>query len=204
MKESTSSTLQCKVLLISLLLIFWQQSERPDSSNRAVGKKNGKQKSPQTITAIIETPSGSRNKYAWDEKSQGYRLKKVLPSGMVFPYNFGFIPDTKAEDGDPLDVLVLMDAPAFPGCIIECQLIGAMEAEQKDGGKAIRNDRLIAAEVNDSSFSNIHDVDELPEPLLKEIEAFFIQYNRVEGRSFKILRMCEWKEAAKLIKKSKR
>ncbi|HLH06972.1 MAG TPA: inorganic diphosphatase [Terriglobales bacterium] len=168
-----------------------------------MGKKDQKNKQRQKLTAVIETPSGSRNKYAWDEKFGGYRLKKVLPAGMVFPYNFGFVPETKADDGDPLDVLVLMDAPAFTGCLIECQLIGAIEAEQTEDGKTERNDRLIAAEINDSSFSNIHDIDELPKPLLKEIEAFFIQYNRVEGKSFKILRMCQWKEAAKLIKKSK-
>jgi inorganic pyrophosphatase len=163
--------------------------------------KTKKDTSKQTITTVIETPSGSRNKYAWDEKLNGFRLKKVLPAGMVFPFNFGFVPKTKAEDGDPIDVLVLMDEPAFPGCIIECQLIGVIEGEQEDGGKTIRNDRLIAADINDASFSNVRSIEQLPGPLMKEIEAFFVDYNRVEGRSFRVLGTRDRKKAAKLIKK---
>ena len=174
------------------------KSNKAKKSNNA--KKNGQGGDP--VTAIIETPCGSRNKYDWDEKRQGFRLKKVLPSGMSFPYNFGFIPGTRAEDGDPLDILVLMDAPAFPGCIIECQLIGAIEAEQRENGQAIRNDRLIASDLNDASFSNIRGIKELPKPLLREIEAFFENYNRVEGRQFKVLGYCDSKQAAKLIKKA--
>jgi inorganic pyrophosphatase len=68
------------------------------------------------LTVIIETPKGSRNKYAYDPKERIYGLRKVLPAGMAFPYDFGFVPSTIADDGDPLDVLVLMDEPAFPGC----------------------------------------------------------------------------------------
>ena len=175
------------------------KSKKSTSKNANENGKGG-----GTVTAIIETPCGSRNKYGWDEKRQGYRLKKVLPSGMSFPYNFGFVPDTQAEDGDPLDILVLMDAPAFPGCIIECKLIGAIEAEQRENGKAIRNDRLIASDLNDASFSNIRSVEQLPEALLHEIQAFFENYNRVEGKQFKVLGYCDSKQAATLIKKATR
>jgi inorganic pyrophosphatase len=120
------------------------------------------------------------------------------------PVHFGFVPDTKSEDGDPLDVLVLMDAPAFPGCILECVLLGAIEAEQSNGnGRRERNDRLIAADVNDSSFSNIGSIRQLPAALMNEIEAFFVNYNRVEGKKFKVLRVCESDRAAKLLKKSR-
>ncbi len=168
--------------------------------------KNGKRKGQRkhTITAIIETPSGSRNKYAWDEKRHGFRLKKVLPAGMAFPYNFGFIPDTQGDDGDPLDVLVLMDGAAFPGCIIECQLIGAIEAEQRNDGKTTRNDRLIAADLNDSTYSDTHSIEQLPPALLKEIEAFFVNYNHVEGKDFQILRLCDSRRAGRLIKKARK
>jgi inorganic pyrophosphatase len=72
----------------------------------------------KSIQVIIETPKGSRNKYAFDHKQKVFQLKKVLPAGMAFPYDFGFVPSTKAEDGDPVDVLVLMDEPAFPGCLL--------------------------------------------------------------------------------------
>jgi|SRR4051794_24129718 len=168
-----------------------------------MAKKNNDGSGKYTITAVIETPSGSRNKYAWDEKRKGFRLKKVLPAGMMFPYNFGFIPETEAADGDPLDVLVLMDAPAFPGCILDCVLLGAIEAEQSNGDGAFeRNDRLIAADVNDATFSNVSDIEQLPPALLEEIQAFFVNYNRVEGKKFRVLRVCPPKKAAKLVKKA--
>ncbi len=178
------------------------KSSNKNNANRNNAKKNG-QDGP-TVTAIIETPCGSRNKYSWDKERQGYRLKKVLPSGMSFPYNFGFVPDTVADDGDPLDILVLMDAPAFPGCIIDCQLLGAIQAEQRENGKAVRNDRLIASDMNDASFSDVRGLDQLPNALLHEIEAFFENYNRVEGKKFKVLGYCDSKQAARLIRKASR
>ena len=82
------------------------------------------------IVVIIETPKGSRNKYAYNAKEHVFELKKVLPAGMAFPYDFGFVPSTKGGDGDPLDVLVLMDEPAFAGCKLTCRLVGLIEGEQ--------------------------------------------------------------------------
>jgi len=83
-----------------------------------------------SVHVIIETPKGSRNKYAFDAEKRIFALKRVLPTGMAFPYDFGFIPSTKADDGDPTDVLVLMDEPAFPGCLLKCRLIGVIEGLQ--------------------------------------------------------------------------
>src|SRR6187399_1471528 len=80
--------------------------------------------SDDAIQVIIETPKGSRNKYAFDAEQKIFELKKVLPAGMAFPYDFRFVPSTIAEDGDPIDVLVLMDEPAFPGCLLQCRLVG--------------------------------------------------------------------------------
>jgi inorganic pyrophosphatase len=96
------------------------------------------------VQVIIETPKGSRNKYAFDAEQKVFELTKVLPAGMPFPYDFGFIPSTLAEDGDPTDVLVLMDEPAFPGCLLKCRTIGIIEGEQGKGKKSERNDRIIA------------------------------------------------------------
>src|SRR2546421_8211911 len=96
------------------------------------------------VQVVIETPKGSRSKYAFDPDQRAFKLKKVLPEGMVFPHDFGFIPSTEAEDGDPLDVLLLMDQPAFPGCLVEARLIGVIEGEQSEDGKKERNDRLLA------------------------------------------------------------
>ena len=84
----------------------------------------------RSVHVIIETPKGSRNKFAFDEKQKVFRLKKVLPVGMAFPYDFGFVPSTRAEDGDPIDVLVLMDEPAFPGCVLDCRVIGIIEGDE--------------------------------------------------------------------------
>ena len=95
-----------------------------------------------TIQVVIETPKGSRNKYAFDPEQKIFELKKVLPAGMAFPYDFGFIPSTKAEDGDPADVLVLMDEPAFPGCLLKCRLVGIIEGEQGKIGRASCRERV--------------------------------------------------------------
>src|SRR4026208_1085470 len=98
----------------------------------------------KTINVIVETPKGSRNKFAFDEKQKIFQLKKVLPVGMAFPYDFGFVPSTNAEDGDPVDVLVLMDEPAFPGCLLKCRCVGIIEGEQGKKKKPERNDRIVA------------------------------------------------------------
>ncbi|MFN8470923.1 MAG: inorganic diphosphatase [Anaerolineae bacterium] len=107
------------------------------------------------LTVIIETPKGSRNKYKYDEKKRLFTLSKVLPAGASFPFGFGFVPSTRGQDGDPLDVLVLMDSPAFAGCLLECRLIGVIEAEQSEDGKKERNDRLIAVAAQSREHKDI-------------------------------------------------
>ena len=96
------------------------------------------------INVVVDTPRGSRNKYKYDEKLGVFRLSRVLPAGMAFPYDFGSIPRTRADDGDALDILVLVDAPTFPGCLLNVQLLGVLRAKQREKGKTVRNDRLIA------------------------------------------------------------
>src|SRR5947209_19831121 len=103
-----------------------------ESKNSRRGRQGSEKK---MIQLIVETPSGSRNKYKYDQKTKRMKLSKVLPEGMIFPYDFGLIPGTKAEDGDPLDVLVLTDAPTFPGCEVEVRVIGVIKANQKEKGK---------------------------------------------------------------------
>lgn len=139
------------------------------------------------LRVVVETPKGSRNKYAFDPKDGVFTLKRVLPSGMVFPYDFGFVPRTKAEDGDPLDVLILMEEPAFPGCAIQCRLIGILEGEQQEDGKKERNDRLLAVEAGNHTFSHIKNVKELPQKLLREIGEFFVNYHELKGSKFRVL-----------------
>src|SRR5262249_48838831 len=86
------------------------------------------------LNAVIDTPKGSRNKYKFDEQHGQWRLSKVLPAGHSFPCDFGFLPSTRGEDGDPVDVLLLADEPTFPGCVVPARLIGVLEAEQTEGG----------------------------------------------------------------------
>src|SRR5918992_1612302 len=97
------------------------------------------------LHVIIETPKGSRNKFNYDEDHKLFKLGGVLPAGAVFPFDFGFIPSTTGGDDDPLDVLLLMDEPAFPGCLVPARLVAVIEAEQTErDGETTRNDRLIA------------------------------------------------------------
>src|SRR5437899_12626259 len=93
-------------------------------------KRSAEQSQPHRV--IIETPRGSRNKYKMDERTGRMKLSKVMPEGMVFPYDFGFFPESRGEDGDPLDVLILTDEPTFPGCQIDCRIVGAILAKQRN------------------------------------------------------------------------
>ncbi len=154
------------------------------------------------LRVIIETPKGSRNKYAFDEEAGAFALRKVLPAGMTFPYDFGFIPRTKAEDGDPLDVLVLMDDSAFPGCAVDVRLIGVMRAEAEEEGETVRNDRLIAVATLGQAYSDTKSLEQLGEALLKDLERFFVTYQKLLGKKFKLLGRGDAEEAMKLAKKA--
>ena len=140
-----------------------------------------------TLNAVIETPKGHRNKYKYDEKRGLFLHSGVLPAGAVFPFDFGFVPATEGGDGDPLDVLVLMDEPAFVGCLVPANLIGVIEAEQTEDGKTERNDRLIAVAANSRSHREIRSLDQINENLMREIEHFFVSYNQIKGKKFKPL-----------------
>jgi inorganic pyrophosphatase len=152
------------------------------------------------LNTIIETPKGARNKFAYDEKCGVFRLKKVLPAGMVFPFHFGFIPSTWAEDDGPLDVLVLLEEPAFPGCLVPARLLGALEAKQTKNGKTLRNDRLIAAADKMPSLEKYKTLADFEPKYLEQIEQFFVTYNEAEGRKFKVLRRATPAQARRLVK----
>src|SRR5437764_15192343 len=98
------------------------------------------------LRVVIETPKGSRNKFALNQDEHIFELKKVLPAGMTFPYDFGFVPSTEADDGDPVDVLVLMDERAFPGRVLKARPIGVIEGERADSKHKVRNERIVAIE----------------------------------------------------------
>ncbi|KUG06423.1 inorganic diphosphatase [Solirubrum puertoriconensis] len=155
------------------------------------------------LHVVIETVKGSRNKLAFDPHLGLFKLKGVLPEGSFFPYDFGFVPSTLADDGDPLDVLLLMDAPTFPGCVVEARVIGVLEAEQTETNKATeRNDRLLAVAAESRMHSDVTDVSDLPEQLMREIEHFFVAYNQVKGWQFKVTRRSGHKRAEEIVRKA--
>lgn len=160
-------------------------------------------KKSDEIHVVIETPKGSRNKYAFDPKEEIFQLKTVLPTGMVFPYDFGFVPQTEADDGDPVDVLVLMEEPVFAGCMISCRLIGVIEGEQQDDGKKQRNDRLVAVEQGCKVYSEVKDVKDLPRELIHHLGEFFVNYHRLEGKRFRMLGVKGPDVARRLIEKQR-
>jgi len=155
------------------------------------------------LQAIIETPKGSRNKYAWDPDQQIFELKKVLPEGMAFPHDFGFIPSTEAEDGDPIDVLVLMDQPVFTGCMVKARVVGVIEGEQTEKGKSERNDRLLAVAESSHTHSNINSLKDLNKDMLKELEKFLVNYHANDGAIFKVLSMKGPDAAASCLKNAR-
>lgn len=156
------------------------------------------------LNVIIETPKGSRNKFNYDEEYQLFKLGGVLPAGAVFPYDFGFIPSTLGGDGDPLDVLLLMDEPAFPGCLVPSRLIAVIEAEQTErDGETTRNDRLIAVAADSHTHRKVRTLADVGGDLLDEIEHFFVSYNQIKGKKFKPLGRFGPVKAARLIEEGR-
>lgn len=137
------------------------------------------------IHVVIETPKGSHCKYAFDPETELFMLKKTLPAGMAFPLDFGFIPGTKADDGDPVDVLVLTEYPLAVGCLLECRVIGVIQAEQQDKGKEPeRNDRLVAIPLVSHDFETIQTIDDMGPSRLNDITHFFKSYRAMSGSIF--------------------
>ena len=154
------------------------------------------------LQVVIETPRGSRNKYKFEPTLSSMKLNKVLPAGMEFPYDFGFVPSTVAEDGDPIDVLLLMDEQVFPGCIVESRLIGVIEGEQEEDGEKTRNDRLVAVAKESHTHSDLKDLTDINRELLKEVGEFFTNYHQLSGAKFKVLGFKGAKDAMRRLEKA--
>jgi inorganic pyrophosphatase len=137
------------------------------------------------VRAIIETPKGSRAKLTFDEKLEVFVVKKVLPEGMSFPFDFGFLPSTLGGDGDPLDVLVLMDEPVATGIVVPSRLVGVIEARQTErDGQTEVNDRLLAVASVSNLFRDVKRLTDLPEAMVDQIEHFFVSYNEQADKQF--------------------
>jgi inorganic pyrophosphatase len=139
------------------------------------------------LLAVIEVAEGSRNKYKFDPDLQAMCLHKALPLGSSFPYCFGFVPSTLGEDGDPLDVLVLMDEPALPGTVVPCRVLGIIEAQQSNDRGKVRNDRIVAVAESSQRYRDCRKLADISAKVLDEVEAFFVFYHQQEDSKFKPL-----------------
>lgn len=138
---------------------------------------------PELVTAVIEIPRGSRNKYELDKETGLMKLDRVLYSAVHYPGDYGFIPRTLFEDGDPIDILVRINEPTFPGCMVEVRPIGVLK--MLDKGEP--DDKVLAVPVNDPFHSEYFDIADIPQHFLKEVQHFFHIYKDLEGKRVQIL-----------------
>jgi inorganic pyrophosphatase len=139
------------------------------------------------VNVIVDTPMGSRHKFKLDQKSGLFKLTHTLAIGSTFPYDFGFIPGTSAEDGDAIDVIIIGEAPTFVGCLVEVSLIGVIEAEQIKSGKTARNDRLLGVAAAALDKGTVHHINDLGSEQLRQLEVFFEHDYKIRGHHFCVL-----------------
>lgn len=149
---------------------------------------------------IVETPKGSQQKYTFDKTARLFRFSKVLAPGLVFPFDFGFIPGTQGEDGDPLDVMVLSEYQGFPGCIMDVRIVGCLPAVQTNAKRSYRNDRYIGILEQSTAYDRIMSLEELPAALIDGIKLFFSTYLQAEGKSVEWENNLNALQAMELIK----
>jgi inorganic pyrophosphatase len=149
------------------------------------------------VHAVVETPRGSRAKLKFDPKLHVFTLSKPLLAGLTYPYDWGFIPSTKAPDGDPLDVLIIHEAATYPGLVLSCKVIGILEIEQKKKGKTERNDRLFVVPDRSPFEGDLKDVRRLPRRATDELEKFFQATDALEPKELKFL---GWRGPSRALK----
>jgi inorganic pyrophosphatase len=156
-----------------------------------------------SITVIVETPKGQGLKFDFDPLLGCMKLNKIMPAGLVFPFDFGYIPGTTGGDGDPIDVLIISEIPTFPGCGIDCRIIGGIKANQqeRDGAK-MRNDRIIAIPEVSVQYAGVKTLNELPSSLMEQVITFFKNYNAQAGKIFSLVKKLTPGQAGNIIKKA--
>lgn len=153
------------------------------------------------LQIVIETPLGSHSKFAFNHERRVLVLRKVLPAGMTFPCNFGYFPSTLAEDGDPLDAVLLLDDPLPPLCVVRVRAVGVIKGEdQTPDGKRLRNDRLLTVPLVPGGPAGVSDLSDVPQPMLDQLPEFFVQYQRLlGGKTFHALGTGDAKQARTLV-----
>jgi inorganic pyrophosphatase len=134
---------------------------------------------PEAVLAFIEIPRGSRNKYEYDKASGTFRLDRVLYSSVHYPADYGFIPETLAPDGDPLDILVLVQEPTFPGCLVPARPVGGLDMHDEKGSDF----KIVAVPVGDPRYAHVRTLTDAGEHWAREIETFFATYKLLEGKT---------------------
>ena len=136
----------------------------------------------EPVHCLVEIPKGSRNKYTWDEELGGIKLDRFLFSSVVYPTDYGFIQGTCSPKGTPLDAMVCVSAPTFPGCMIEVRVIGVFRTKDEAG----QDDKLLCVPCDDPNWSHMEGLEDLPSQLRQEIEHFFSIYKQPEGKHVKV------------------
>jgi inorganic pyrophosphatase len=149
------------------------------------------------INVLIEIPAGSKNKYEFDKDLNAFALDRVLYSSVQYPYDYGFVPNTLADDGDPLDGMVIMDQPTFPGCVIAARPIGMLE--MIDGGD--RDEKILCVPDKDPRYTHVKSLGDLAAHRLDEITEFFKTYKNLEKKVTQILGWKDVAEVAALVEK---
>ena len=134
---------------------------------------------PEELNVIVEIPQGSRNKYEYDKTLNCFRLDRALHSPVYYPGDYGFVPQTLAEDGDPLDVLILVIQPTFPGCLVVCRPIGILK--MIDDG--LPDDKILAVPVGEPAYHDVYTQTQVFPHTLRTISHFFETYKALEGKS---------------------
>jgi inorganic pyrophosphatase len=152
------------------------------------------------VRVVVETPRGSRAKLKFDPKLHSFTLAKSLLAGLTYPYDWGFVPATTAEDGDPIDAMVIHDATTYPGLVLTCKVIGVLQVKQTKNGKSERNDRIFAVPRASHAERDLTDVRRLSSAEREELGKFFIATDELENKQLKILGWKGPKAALKTVK----
>lgn len=176
------------------------KQNNPKASTKSIKKMTTKSKAlksavnkgvinPKTglVRAIIESPKGSKNKYKYLPDLGVFECGPALKGGLSWPFDFGFVPSTVAEDGDPLDIIILMDEAAFPGCLVHCKILGVIQAQQIENGQTIRNDRVVGVHDQSARFGDMKTWKDLPVSFREQTELFFNMYMSAQGKMFELL-----------------
>lgn len=153
------------------------------------------------LTVIIETPKNTAGKYVFDPVDQCYKLKKMMPLGMYFPYDFGMIVNTIAEDGDPADAMVFTECITYPGVRLMCRMIGAMQAKQSKNGTLVRNDRYFMVPVDSVVFGHIKDIKDFSKQHNEQLRDFFANYIKAENKKLSHIKFMRAASAIKTLQK---